>query len=74
MSIERCEDYYECKGECWLNVGDRWNIWNVISQHCKGTLKEKELNDDIFSGKESIQELETIYNLTDEEKEILKKY
>ena len=72
MSENRCKNSFECKGHCWMNVAGDGAVWGVISNHCKGTLNEQKMNDDVFNGEKNIKDLEAIFEFSDEEKVILK--
>ena len=41
--MRRCEIEFECKGNCWVNVGGSQKAWDIVSRHCNGSIKNKEL-------------------------------
>ena len=60
---KRCKDEYECDGNCWLNVAGGYDIWDAVSNKCKGTLKEQKMNDDYFYGRVKEEELFKFHGL-----------
>lgn len=70
---EVCKFEYECKGNCWVNVAGDLEVWKTISKHCRGTKREQYLLADIFYNKKPFEELFKIYEMSEEEKFIVKK-
>lgn len=60
-----------CNGQCWLNVGGNFKVWNIIKKHCTGSENEKNLIDEIFIGNKDKEDILKKINLSEEEKKIV---
>lgn len=70
----RCNESLECKGNCWLNVAGRFDVWNTVSKYCKGTKEEQCLINDVFHGIRQKEEVLDKYNIKKEDKKIVEDY
>ena len=72
MCINRCEGCFECQGQCSLNLEGSVITWDIISRHCKGTIEEEELIEDVFNDRKGKKELETKFKLNVKEVKIIR--
>lgn len=73
---DTCRKTFDCGGNCWMNVAGTFDAWEVCSKHCKGTLEQQQLLDDVVNhnnGKTSADIIKE-FNLTGEEADIINKY
>lgn len=64
-----CKKTYQCKGNCWLNVAGSFNVWEIVSSHCKGTKREQDAISRIFHGEEDKEAMLKLYDFTKCEKD-----
>ncbi|MCQ4924979.1 hypothetical protein NE686_17900 [Tissierella carlieri] len=67
----RAEDNTGCCGECWLNIAGCFDVWETMSNHCKGTKEESKMIGEMFHQKRDRKELLSKYDFTEEEREII---
>jgi hypothetical protein len=67
----RKKDKLGCCGNCWLNVGGIFDVWEIISKKCNGSKKEQQILNEMFDDKRDRKEILNKYTFTKDEKEIL---
>lgn len=75
MKKRRCSGEYFCKGECWLNVGGDFDIWDMISKKCYGTKTQQEILDELVNKKDvSVGAIQEAFKLNNEGISMVKEY
>ncbi|CAB1242434.1 hypothetical protein CLOSBL3_10506 [Clostridiaceae bacterium BL-3] len=69
-----CKNSYKCGGNCWLNIAGIFDVWEIISKKCKGSIEEQDMLNDMFYSKRDRKEILEKYDFTQDEKRILDKF